>query len=522
MKPLSAFALDPARLDDPTVLTWALARASEELELELPPQDAHVCALFDASTLERLLTVHAPPLRALLFDSLASERFRPLLNVLASLFLHGDPSELSHIARVYAKLDPDGAVGVFAEALNTEDAGRRRNPDALFALGAGLCDLAPERGAELVGPYINAVQVAGLATELELPAVLAVKHGRSDARHLVQQMLRSDAPLMRDCFYELISTDRMMDTIELHRVQKRSFTAAATAFVAGAPLAEIDRAVAGAPGPLPAPGTKAGAARALPYLDAASGDLYIAAVLDGHLARSLDASGFTATQALEHLAVDLMHHPHRTALVARLRELPITDVRAAFMSFDPSIRERVAGHHLAWAAGQLEEPALIPFLLALQDDGAAAGTAEEAMDAVARIGSPAVPSLVERLAPGPSGPRAWAAGALAMIGGPAAVDALETLVVSEGVAAPGWDRWLAWLPHERLYSVLVRHLSGAREAPETLFIVGHLLGGGMPEERAPERARERPATANQTGRNDPCPCGSGKKYKKCCLGGKGA
>lgn len=26
--------------------------------------------------------------------------------------------------------------------------------------------------------------------------------------------------------------------------------------------------------------------------------------------------------------------------------------------------------------------------------------------------------------------------------------------------------------------------------------------------------------ANKTGRNDPCPCGSGLKYKKCCLGGK--
>lgn len=25
---------------------------------------------------------------------------------------------------------------------------------------------------------------------------------------------------------------------------------------------------------------------------------------------------------------------------------------------------------------------------------------------------------------------------------------------------------------------------------------------------------------NKTGRNDPCPCGSGLKYKKCCLGGK--
>ncbi|MDR3140382.1 MAG: DUF1186 domain-containing protein [Tannerellaceae bacterium] len=27
-----------------------------------------------------------------------------------------------------------------------------------------------------------------------------------------------------------------------------------------------------------------------------------------------------------------------------------------------------------------------------------------------------------------------------------------------------------------------------------------------------------PATSVKTGRNDPCPCGSGKKYKKCCLG----
>lgn len=25
----------------------------------------------------------------------------------------------------------------------------------------------------------------------------------------------------------------------------------------------------------------------------------------------------------------------------------------------------------------------------------------------------------------------------------------------------------------------------------------------------------------QVGRNDPCPCGSGKKYKQCCLGGEG-
>jgi uncharacterized protein len=27
-----------------------------------------------------------------------------------------------------------------------------------------------------------------------------------------------------------------------------------------------------------------------------------------------------------------------------------------------------------------------------------------------------------------------------------------------------------------------------------------------------------PQATSKTGRNDPCPCGSGKKYKKCCLG----
>jgi preprotein translocase subunit SecA len=36
-------------------------------------------------------------------------------------------------------------------------------------------------------------------------------------------------------------------------------------------------------------------------------------------------------------------------------------------------------------------------------------------------------------------------------------------------------------------------------------------------ERRPEAAR----SGQKVGRNDPCPCGSGKKYKKCCLA-KGA
>ena len=32
--------------------------------------------------------------------------------------------------------------------------------------------------------------------------------------------------------------------------------------------------------------------------------------------------------------------------------------------------------------------------------------------------------------------------------------------------------------------------------------------------------QKKPAKSTKVGRNDPCPCGSGQKYKKCC--GKGA
>jgi uncharacterized protein YecA (UPF0149 family) len=40
------------------------------------------------------------------------------------------------------------------------------------------------------------------------------------------------------------------------------------------------------------------------------------------------------------------------------------------------------------------------------------------------------------------------------------------------------------------------------------------------EERQREQARilarQNPAIFKNVGRNEPCPCGSGKKYKKCC------
>ena len=39
---------------------------------------------------------------------------------------------------------------------------------------------------------------------------------------------------------------------------------------------------------------------------------------------------------------------------------------------------------------------------------------------------------------------------------------------------------------------------------------------GEDEEPLPEPAETIRSDGKQVGRNDPCPCGSGKKYKKCC------
>ena len=40
-------------------------------------------------------------------------------------------------------------------------------------------------------------------------------------------------------------------------------------------------------------------------------------------------------------------------------------------------------------------------------------------------------------------------------------------------------------------------------------------GGAIPVSAAPAPAMPAPRR-DAVGRNDPCPCGSGKKYKKCC------
>jgi preprotein translocase subunit SecA len=50
-----------------------------------------------------------------------------------------------------------------------------------------------------------------------------------------------------------------------------------------------------------------------------------------------------------------------------------------------------------------------------------------------------------------------------------------------------------------------------RHEPKEQDLVFSGSGGGQPIKKKPVQR-----THDKVGRNDPCPCGSGKKYKKCC------
>ena len=62
------------------------------------------------------------------------------------------------------------------------------------------------------------------------------------------------------------------------------------------------------------------------------------------------------------------------------------------------------------------------------------------------------------------------------------------------------------------------------DAEEYFYDSGNNVELGAPDYFDPDRKlgwelnyQQPIVKENKTGRNDPCPCGSGKKYKKCCL-----
>ena len=518
---LAGVTVDFDRLLDTDVFAWAVNRVLDERELELAPAEAQVTALFDPAMLDRLWVELSGFERCLLLSSLPPAHWAPLVDQLAAQWAEGSSREVGDLAAALVPVAPDRALALFAESLAKR--ARDTDPDLLFAIGMGLCELAPARGAALVGPYLNAVETAGLSRELEAPAALAVLHGRSEARHLMTRLTRDANDAALASFYALVSRDGMYDAVVHHRARPRLVDAAA-AFVAGAPLEAVDAALAGRRRQeLPA-GQPVGAARALPYLaPEAKTDLHLAAVLDGHLRRDVDAGAMSAAEVLALLAVDLPRLPYRAGLVERLRGLPATEVRAAFALRGNTLHRSYAGQHLAWAAGQLADPELIGFLVALWAPDALPAAGEEAMDSLARIGAAAVPALIAQLAAGlPDATRAWAAGALALIGTAPAVDALARLLEAEGGAAPGWATWLPRRPDARLARILDAARPPFDDAGWLARSQVHAVLG-LPEPDPGDEVPPPPAPAptpvrrEQAGRNDPCPCGSGKKYKKCCL-----
>jgi len=67
--------------------------------------------------------------------------------------------------------------------------------------------------------------------------------------------------------------------------------------------------------------------------------------------------------------------------------------------------------------------------------------------------------------------------------------------------------------HDRLTEGTIARLEEKRRRAEAMRkMVASGAGGAQPQKQTTVRRENR-----KVGRNDPCPCGSGKKYKKCCL-----
>jgi uncharacterized protein YecA (UPF0149 family) len=65
------------------------------------------------------------------------------------------------------------------------------------------------------------------------------------------------------------------------------------------------------------------------------------------------------------------------------------------------------------------------------------------------------------------------------------------------------------LPMTKFYEKLMRRAGNSGEASLGAGL-DDILGGGVNPQADPQ-------ISEAAGRNDPCPCGSGKKYKKCCM-----
>jgi preprotein translocase subunit SecA len=97
---------------------------------------------------------------------------------------------------------------------------------------------------------------------------------------------------------------------------------------------------------------------------------------------------------------------------------------------------------------------------------------------------------------------------------------IATSVFRSSTSVESFDSFLSSLPQTMVHDE-VSLLGGPVAAPAGAAPTGGQLPpqpmpGGSPFRDLPSAAATATREAPKVGRNDACPCGSGKKYKKCC------
>jgi len=93
-------------------------------------------------------------------------------------------------------------------------------------------------------------------------------------------------------------------------------------------------------------------------------------------------------------------------------------------------------------------------------------------------------------------------------------EALEIIATSRGQATDEQGE-VEFIARYRLQNAAHQHHEKSlfvKKDGQWFFKDGDVVSTGPTEKPVPV------TNANKTGRNDPCPCGSGKKFKKCCGG----
>jgi preprotein translocase subunit SecA len=84
-------------------------------------------------------------------------------------------------------------------------------------------------------------------------------------------------------------------------------------------------------------------------------------------------------------------------------------------------------------------------------------------------------------------------------------EALQAIFKVQAISKEEMRSIFMSLPQQQIHSEF-SSLSQAQLAKDTI----------QTKPEAPRQQISTPKTTQKVGRNDPCPCGSGKKYKKCC------